>query len=104
MKRYFERYRLTAPLVGLTVLFGTPVVAAEPEYRATAVKPVNGKFISEEAIWRCVEGKCTAQRSSGARRLVCPKLARKIGKIDSFSFRGTPLAAAALAECNRKAR
>lgn len=104
MTRQHERFRLTAVLAALAVLLGSAAFAAEPDYRATTVKPVNGKIISEETFWRCVDGQCSAQQSSDTRRLVCPKLVKKVGKIESFSFRGTPFDTAALAECNLKAR
>lgn len=104
MTRQYERFKPTVALAGLSILLSAPVLAAEPDYRATTVEPVNGKKMVGETFWRCVDGRCTAQQVPGARQHVCSKLAREVGRIESFVFRGAALDAAALADCNSKVR
>jgi hypothetical protein len=102
----FNHIGFITVFAGLCILADSSVSAGEREtvYRATTVEPVNGTKIANETPWRCKDGRCVAQQANSSIRNVCAQLARKVGRIESFSFRGSLLDADALAKCNSKAR
>ncbi|WP_229954754.1 CC_3452 family protein [Parasphingorhabdus litoris] len=106
MIRQFNSYATVSMIAALGML--SPVRAEarnkEPDYRATAIEPISDTIIVRQTVWRCAGGECVAKKSNSSARYICVRLAREIGKLKSFSHRGKPFSADALANCNSKIR
>lgn len=83
-----------------------PAFAARsaPDYRVTTVDAVKGTKIANDTLWRCANNTCVADSAPSRPEIVCAKVAREIGKLDSFAFRGEAFDADTLAKCNTRAR
>ena len=91
------------------VLLGSTTNAAfanrgAPDYRLTPETSVTGTKIARETLWSCAGATCTAAKATSRPAVVCVHAVREIGKVSSFSFKGTDFDATALAACNAKAR
>ena len=94
---------LSAALLGTTTNASFAASGA-PDYRLTPEQTVSGTKIARETLWRCSDKGCTASTAASRPEIVCAHAVREIGKISSFSYRGTEFTADALAKCNAKAR
>jgi hypothetical protein len=82
-----------------------PASAAGVHYRAQpAAVPADARLIVRDIVWRCGDGGCTAPRNGSRAEIVCASLARELGTLASFSAGGRSFDAAALENCNRRAR
>lgn len=102
---------LIASLSALLAFGGpAPASAAPPaatgvHYRAQpAAAPAQARLIVRDIVWRCGAGGCTAPRSGSRPEIVCASLAREFGALASFSAGDRSFDAAALENCNRRAR
>ncbi len=75
-----------------------------PDYRVTTTTPITGTKVASETLWRCADNACVAQAATSRPEIVCARMAREVGKLESFSYRGTAFDADTLAKCNVKAR
>jgi hypothetical protein len=104
--------RTVTAILSVALAFGTigfasaPAYASRgaPDYRLTTMEPVKGTKVASETLWRCGDNTCVAQAATSRPEIVCAKVAREVGKMESFSYRGTAFDADALAKCNAKAR
>jgi hypothetical protein len=98
---------LSIALAFATVGFGAAPAFANrvgPDYRAVTTASVTGVKVASEVAWRCADNVCVAQAANSRPAIVCAHVAREVGKLESFSFRGEALDADTLAKCNTKAR
>jgi hypothetical protein len=85
--------------------FAGPAAATAQHYRAEPVTAVDAqRLVIRDTVFRCGASGCTAARSADRPERVCAALVREVGALASFSVGGRVLDAAALAECNRRAR
>jgi len=86
----------------------SPVAAqARPAgyYTATpAAAPAEASFVTRSTIWSCAGGVCTADKAADRAEFVCQRLAKSVGKLESFTAGGAALDADALAKCNAKVK
>jgi hypothetical protein len=75
-----------------------------PDYRLTPTQTVTGTKVVNETLWRCNTNVCTAATANSRPEIVCAQAARKVGKVSSFSYKGTDFDASALEKCNAKAK
>ena len=83
----------------------TVAFAATPTYTATFAGPATlERVVSSERLWACEGNLCLAggEATSPARN-ICARLAREIGPVTSFSFKGRALGAEQIARCNERA-
>lgn len=74
-------------------------------YSATAVEaPQKASFVTQNTVWKCKDGVCTAPRTPSTDKVMCERAATRIGALSSFTVGGTAFDAAALAACNARAR
>ncbi|MGN6270392.1 MAG: CC_3452 family protein [Sphingomonas sp.] len=74
-------------------------------YTATpTAAPAEASYVTSNTIWSCNGGTCVAQKAADRPQFVCERIAKSVGKLDSFSAGGEALDADALAKCNAKAR
>jgi hypothetical protein len=69
-----------------------------------AAAPAEASYVTSNTIWSCNGGTCIAQKAADRPQFVCERIAKSVGKLDSFSAGGEALDAQALAKCNAKAR
>jgi hypothetical protein len=83
----------------------TPAFAQRggPDYRLTTAAPMSGTAVAGDTLWRCDATGCSASASTSRPAVTCAQAAKKVGRLDSFSFRGQAFDEAALAKCNEKA-
>jgi hypothetical protein len=73
-------------------------------YAATAAQaPKKTSFITQNTVWKCKDGVCTAPRTPAQDKLMCERAVARIGQLSAFSVGGTPFDAAALEACNARA-
>lgn len=74
-------------------------------YAATAAQPPKkASFITQNTVWKCKEGVCTAPKTPAQDKLMCERAVARIGALSAFSVGGTAFDAAALEACNTRAR
>jgi len=74
-------------------------------YTATpAAAPSEASYVTRNTIWSCNGGTCVADKAADRPQFVCERIAKSVGKLDSFSVAGEALDADTLAKCNAKAK
>jgi hypothetical protein len=74
-------------------------------YTATpATAPSEASFVTRNTIWSCDGGTCMAQKAADRPLFVCERIAKTVGKLDTFTVAGEALDADKLAKCNAKAK
>ncbi|CAA9540883.1 MAG: hypothetical protein AVDCRST_MAG23-2052 [uncultured Sphingosinicella sp.] len=76
-----------------------PLFQAQPE-----VAPSKAKFALRDTLWKCGDAGCAAAQGHSRPAVACAVLAREIGALRSFSFKGEALPAEELARCNARAK
>ncbi|MBY8828287.1 CC_3452 family protein [Hephaestia mangrovi] len=69
-----------------------------------AAAPSEASYVTRNTLWSCNGGTCVAQKAADRPQFVCERIAKSVGKLDSFSAGGEALDADALAKCNAKAK
>ena len=78
---------------------------AGPYYAATPeAKPGKASFLTRETVWTWRDNAYVARRGGDRDAVQCELVARRAGKLASFTAGGTAFDAAALERCNAKAR
>ena len=92
--------------LALLLLATAPALAAAPaHYRAQPLAaPSEARLVARDVVFRCTASGCVAPRGSSRPDHVCAALVREVGALAGFSAGGRPFDAAALADCNRRAR
>jgi len=96
-----------AALAGAAALVSPAVAQARGAtyYIATpAAAPAQASYVTRNALWSCNAGVCTADKAADRADFVCQRIAKSVGKLESFSAGGSALDADALAKCNAKAK
>ena len=92
------------PLIALTAAFAAAPASAAV-YSATPVTaPADAQIVARDVAWACAGQSCTGSTSNGRPLVVCQALAKKAGRIASFSVDGRAFAAAELERCNASAK
>jgi hypothetical protein len=82
-----------------TPAFAAPLFQAQPD-----AAPAASKFALRDTLWKCDEAGCTATASNSRPGVVCAVLAKEVGTLRSFAFKGTNLSAEELGKCNARAK
>ena len=103
--------RSTAPsatsILALLILAAAPAsAAANPaHFRAAPLAATSeARLVARDVVFRCGASGCVAPRGSSRPEHVCAALVREVGALAGFSAAGRPFDAAALEDCNRRAR
>lgn len=81
----------------------TPAQAAsKPFYRAevTSTEKAQPRPIASGMVWKCTANVCTAEQATSRPAIVCARLARKVGPVESFTAGGKAFEPEELARCN----
>lgn len=74
-------------------------------YAATAAEaPKKSSFVTQNTIWKCKDGVCTAPKSTSQDKVMCERAAQRVGTLSAFTAGGAAFDAEALAACNARAR
>ncbi|HEX7655558.1 MAG TPA: hypothetical protein VF404_01035 [Sphingomonas sp.] len=99
---------LAAALLGSAVLLSpTALHAQQPAgyYTATPIAaPTEASLITRDTLWSCGGGVCVAKKAPDRAEVICERIAKGVGKLQSFSAGGEALEADALAKCNARAK
>ena len=99
---------ISVAAVAAAAAFVWPSVAQARDasyYTATpAAAPTEASYVTRNTLWSCSNGVCTADKAADRADFVCQRIAKSVGKLDSFTAGGAALDAGALAKCNAKAK
>jgi hypothetical protein len=94
--------------VAAAAAFAMPAAEARQPagfYVATpAAAPGEASYVTRNTLWSCDQGACVAQKAADRPQFVCERIARSVGKLDSFTAGEETFDADALAKCNAKAK
>ena len=86
-----------------TALVAAPAAAAT--YSAKPATPANGaKIVARDIVWKCGPDACVGSTANSRPLVLCQSLAKKAGRLESFTVDGRSLDTAELERCNASAR
>jgi hypothetical protein len=91
-------------LVILSTLGLASASAAAATYSAKPVVPTTERIIARDIVWNCGSAACQGSTDDSRPVVLCQSLAKKAGKIESFTVDGRVLGASELEKCNTAAR
>ena len=94
--------RRPASMVLIAALAASPVLATS--YSATPAAEVGTRIVAKQLVWTCGAGACRGATSESRPAVVCQSLARKAGRLESFSADGRAFSATELDRCNASAK
>lgn len=90
--------------IAALLLAALPATAGAATYAAKPAQPVAAKrIIARDISWQCTANSCRGVTSESRPLVLCQGLAKKAGRLDSFTVDGRPLAADEMARCNAMA-
>ncbi|MGN6375714.1 MAG: CC_3452 family protein [Sphingomonas sp.] len=99
------------PIVAAAVAaLSFPAAAAQAQPRGVyyvampSAAPASDSFVTRDTIWSCNDHACVADKAADRADVMCQRVAKQLGKLDSFTAGGNALDAEALARCNSHAR
>lgn len=100
---------LALAVLGSVVTLGTsvqPAFAQGSQYRAVPVVALAqaDKLVAGETLWNCGPAGCTTASVTARPVIACTQVAKKLGRLESFTAAGAALSAEDLAKCNAKAK
>jgi hypothetical protein len=94
---------IRAAIVAFAVLaspaFAAPAYEAQPDAAPSATR-----FALRDTVWKCSDTGCIATASNSRPAVVCAVLAKEVGPLRSFTFKGEALSAEELGKCNARAK
>lgn len=95
---------LFVAILTTTLIFSASAANARTKtvaYTAELQQPVEAsKHIIRGTVMHCAGTECKGAKSGSSFKSVCAKLARKVGPLASFTYKGEAVDAEALARCN----
>lgn len=91
-----------AALIAATLLAATPAVASTYSAEPISV-PATARIIGKDISWSCGANGCQGATEASRPLVICQDLARRVGRIESFTADGRALGAADLDKCNTRA-
>ena len=81
------------------VALAAPASAAT--YAGKPAAPVaEARIIGHDIVWSCAAGSCNGSTEESRPQVLCQSLAKKAGRLESFTVNGSAFAEADLAKCN----
>jgi hypothetical protein len=91
-----------AALFAATALFAAPAVAGSYSAKPLSV-PASAKIIGKDISWTCGANGCQGATETGRPLVICQDLAKRAGRLESFTVDGRALGTTDLDKCNAKA-
>jgi hypothetical protein len=92
-----------AALLAAAALVASPAFAASYSAKPAAM-PAAKTIIGKDVGWNCAGGSCSGKSETGRPLLICQDLAKRAGRLESFSTDGRALGDDQLAKCNSAAK
>ena len=90
-------------LFAVALILAAPALAAS--YSATPAAPIAAtRVIDRDIRWACDHGSCRGATEDSRPLVLCQGLAKRTGRLDSFTVDGRGFSAEQLAACNRWAK
>ena len=80
------------------------VPAAAATYSAKPAIPTSERIIARDVSWQCGPAACLANSAESRPAVICQGLAKRTGRIESFTVNGQSFSAAELERCNASAK
>lgn len=91
-----------AQALSLFILAGAPAMAAN--YSAKPAAPTGeSRIATRDILWSCGPQACVGSTQNSRPLVLCQALAKKAGRIDSFTVNGRAIGPAELERCNASA-
>ena len=91
-----------AALIAASLLVAAPAAAANYAAKPTAA-PTAAKIIGKDISWTLNAGAYVGSTDASRPLVICQDLAKRAGRLESFSANGQAIASADLDKCNAKA-
>ena len=96
-------------MIRFALMFTAAAALASPaiagSYSATpTTAPATPRIVGKDIVWSCAGGSCQGSTDYGRSVVICQNLARKAGRLESFTVDGRALGAQELAKCNSSAK
>jgi hypothetical protein len=91
-----------AVLIAASALFAAPALAATYSAKPLTA-PTASKIAGKDIGWSCSGGTCKGSTETGRPLLICQDLAKRAGRLESFTANGQALGGAELEKCNARA-
>ena len=82
----------------------TATAAGASSYSAKPATPTTERFVTRDIMWNCTADACRGSTQESRPLVLCQSLAKRAGRLDSFTVDGRALAAADLDRCNASAK
>ena len=92
-----------AAIIAAATLFAAPALAGSYSAKPAA-NPAANHIVGKNIAWSCAAGTCRGSTELSRPLVLCQDLAKRAGRIDSFTADGRPLSADELAKCNASAK
>ena len=92
-----------AAFIAAASFLAAPAFAATYSAKPVAA-PATAKIIGKDISWSCAGGNCRGSTEASRPLILCQDLAKRAGRLDSFTADGKPLSAEQLAKCNTAAK
>ena len=92
-----------AAIIAAATLFAAPAFASNYSAKPVA-SPEATKIIGKDLSWACGTNGCTGSTDSSRPVILCQDLAKRAGRIESFTADGKALSAEQLDKCNSAAK
>ena len=95
--------RIATLFAATVALIGAPAAAATYSAKP-AIQPGTTRIIARDISWNCGPAACLGKTLKSRPAILCEGLARRAGRLESFSADGRLFGAAELAKCNASAK
>ena len=92
------------PLLVLSAMIAPASPAAAANYSAKLISPTSGRIVARDINWACGAGACQGATAESRPAVLCEALAKRAGKLDSFTVDGRAFSSAQLDKCNAAAK
>ena len=94
---------MVRPIFFLTALAAASSASATT-YSASVAGTTAARIIARDIVWNCASGACRGSTEDSRPALLCQSLAKRAGKVGSFSIDGREFTASELDKCNAAAK
>ena len=92
-----------AAFIAAASFLAAPAFAATYSAKPVAA-PATAKIIGKDISWSCAGGSCRGSTEASRPLILCQDLAKRAGRLDSFTADGKPLSDEQLGKCNTVAK
>ena len=92
-----------AAILAVAAFAAAPAVAGTYSAKPIAA-PAANKIIGKDISWNFADGSFRGATDASRPQIICQDLAKRAGRLESFTADGRPLAAAELDKCNASAK